>query len=124
MEMKMQAQYDGWDAQMAAADADLKAYAHNLARDGGEACCLEIEKAWSLDGLPPEVVSSVLSRIAGGASFDAAFDAAISPQVAPEEAVEDRDLTPVEADMVDAAWKRHEAAQTQKTRRPNEGAAG
>jgi len=110
MEMKMQAQYDGWDAQMAAADADLKAYAHNLARFGGEGCCLAIEKAWSLEGLPPEVVSDVLSRIAGGASFDAAFDAATSPQAAPEEPVEDRELTPAEVKIVDAAWKRHEAA--------------
>lgn len=89
MEMKMQAQYDGWDAQMASAAADLKAYAHNLARFGGEGCCLAIERAWSLEGLPPEIVSDVLSRVAGGSSFDAAFDAATSPQTVPEEAVED-----------------------------------
>jgi len=114
MEMKMQAQYDGWDAQMASAAADLKAYAHNLARFGGEGCCLAIERAWSLEGLPPEIVSDVLSRVAGGSSFDAAFDAATSPQTVPEEAVEDRDLTPLETAKVDAAWKQHEAARPLK----------
>ena len=47
------------DAEIAA--ADLKAYAHNLARVGGEACCLAIEEAWGLAGFPPEIVSGVLA---------------------------------------------------------------
>lgn len=78
MEMKMQAQYDGWEAQMWAADADLKAYAHNLARFGGEACCLAIEEAWGLAGFPPEIVSGVLADVAGGWSVEGAIANAVA----------------------------------------------
>ena len=59
------------DAEIAA--ADLKAYAHNLARVGGEACCLAIEEAWGLAGFPPEIVSGVLAGVAGGWSVEGAI---------------------------------------------------
>lgn len=61
------------DAERAAAEADLKAYAHNLARFGGEDCCLAIERAWGLDGYPPEIVSTVLAEVADGGTLDAAI---------------------------------------------------
>ena len=77
MESKMQDLYDGWDAQMAAAAADLKAYAHNLARFGGEDCCLAIEEAWGLAGYPPQVVTDALNMVAGGKGVDDAIEAAL-----------------------------------------------
>lgn len=75
-----EARFDCLDAQMAAAQADLKAYAHNLPRDGGWSCCLAIEEAWTLDGYPPVVVTTVLSEIANGKSFDAALEWALTPE--------------------------------------------
>lgn len=58
---------------MAAAKADLQAYAHNLARFGGEGCCLAIERAWGLEGYPPEIVSGVLADVASGWSVAGAI---------------------------------------------------
>lgn len=63
-----------------AAEADLKAYAHNLARFGGEACCLAIEEAWGLAGYPPEIVSTVLAAVADGEGVDSALLKALEAQ--------------------------------------------
>ena len=71
--MQAQDRFDAWDARMAAADADLKAYAHNMAM-GNDRCCLAIEEAWGIAGLPPEIVSGVLAAISEGASIDAALE--------------------------------------------------
>lgn len=79
MEAQMQARFDAWDARMAAAEADLKTYAQNLARFGGEDCCLAIEEAWGLAGYPPQVVTEFLAAVAGGLSDEAAIAKAISP---------------------------------------------
>lgn len=72
--------FDDRDAQVAAAKADLKAYWHNLARFGGEGCCLAIEEAWTVDGYPPEIVTAVLSEIADGKSLDDALEFALYPK--------------------------------------------
>jgi hypothetical protein len=78
MDAQMQSRFDAWDARMAAADADLKAYAHNLAQ-GNDHCCLAIEEAWGLAGLPPFAVSTVLAGIAGGLTDDEAFERLTTP---------------------------------------------
>lgn len=78
MEMKMQAQYDGWDAQMWAADADLKAYVALMRNPDALDAFIAIEKAWDLYGYTPEIVCTVLSSVAGGMGFDAALDAALA----------------------------------------------
>jgi len=65
---------------MAAAEADLKAYAHNLARNGGEDCCLAIEEAWGLAGYPPEIVTSVLAQVAEGETLGTAIAKAEAQQ--------------------------------------------
>lgn len=73
MEMKMQARFDAWDAEMAAASADLKAYVHAMMQPNGWRAALAIEKAWALDGYPPAIVTGVLNGVAGGEGFDAAL---------------------------------------------------
>jgi len=78
MEMKMQAQYDGWEAQMWAADADLKAYVALMRNPDALDAFIAIEKAWDLYGYTPEIVCTVLSSVAGGMGFDAALDAALA----------------------------------------------
>lgn len=78
MEMKMQAQHDGWDAQMWAADADLKAYVALMRNPDALDAFIAIEKAWDLYGYTPEIVCTVLSSVAGGMGFDAALDAALA----------------------------------------------
>lgn len=66
------------DANMAAAQADLKAYAHAMMQPNGWRACLAIEEAWELDGYPPAVVSEVLAAVADGDEFDDAMDRALS----------------------------------------------
>ena len=78
MEMKMQAQYDGWDAQMWAAAADLKAYVALMRNPDALDAFIAIEKAWDLYGYTPEIVCTVLNSVAGGMGFDAALDAALA----------------------------------------------
>lgn len=85
MENQMQDRFDAWDSRMAAAQADAKAYVHNLAA-GNDRCCLAIEEAWGLAGYPPQVVSTFLAEVAGGASDEAAEATALSsPAVAVSE---------------------------------------
>lgn len=49
------------------------AYARNMAH-GRADVCFAIEQAWGLDGLPPEAVSTILTALADGMTFDAAFE--------------------------------------------------
>lgn len=70
------------DLDRAAAEADLKAYAHNLAI-GNDRCCLAIEAAWGLGGLPPEIVSCILAAVSEGASAEAALARWTAPSAAP-----------------------------------------
>jgi hypothetical protein len=58
---------------------DLDLYCKLLAANNVHAC-LQIEKRWGLDGFPPNVVSSVLSRVADGDSLDEAIDDVLGVQ--------------------------------------------
>lgn len=78
MESKMQDRFDAWDAQMAAADADLKAYVALMRNPDAFDAFIAIEKAWDLFGYAPEIVCTVLHAVAGGQGFDAALDAVLS----------------------------------------------
>lgn len=65
-----------------AAEADLKAYAHNMAK-GNDRACLAIEEAWGLAGLPPETVSCILAGVSEGATLDDAFERWTTPRTTP-----------------------------------------
>lgn len=88
MEAQMQRQFDAWDAQMAAADADLKAYVALMRNPDALDAFIAIEKAWDLFGYTPEIVCTVLSSVAGGQGFDAALDAALGPPAQIEDGFE------------------------------------
>ena len=75
----MQDRFDAWDANIAAAQADLKAYVHAMMQPNGWRACLAIEEAWELDGYPPEIVTGVLDLVAGGEGADAALKKMLAP---------------------------------------------
>ena len=79
MEAQMQRQFDAWDAQMAAAQADLTAYIRLMRHPDALDAFIAIEEAWDLFGYAPEIVCTVLGAVAGGKGFDAALEEALNP---------------------------------------------
>lgn len=78
MESQMQDRFDAWDAEMAAAQADLTEYVRLMRNPDALDAFIAIEKAWNLFGYTPEVVCTVLGSVADGQGFDAALDAALN----------------------------------------------
>lgn len=54
------------------AKSDMQSYMRCLIT-GNTSGCVAIEKRWYLYGYPPEMVSSVLAKVAGGMSVDDAI---------------------------------------------------